>query len=45
MIVNLLLLGSINRDERPEATAELLLRMLFGALRPELVEPTAAPTS
>jgi hypothetical protein len=37
MIINLLLLRSINRDERPETTAELLLKMLFGALRPELV--------
>jgi AcrR family transcriptional regulator len=37
MIINLLLLRSINRDERPEITAELLLKMLFGALRPELV--------
>jgi AcrR family transcriptional regulator len=37
MIINLLLLRSINRDERPEITSALLLKMLFGALRPELV--------
>jgi hypothetical protein len=44
MIINLLLLRSINRNERPEATAKLLLKLLFGALRPELVaEPRPAP--
>jgi AcrR family transcriptional regulator len=38
MIVNLLLVRSINRQEEPPAvTADLLLTMLFGALRPELV--------
>jgi hypothetical protein len=44
IIVNLLLLRSINRDESPEATAELLLTILFGALRPELLaQPSRAP--
>jgi AcrR family transcriptional regulator len=38
MIVNMLLVRSINRrDEPPADSAELLLTMLFGALRPELV--------
>jgi AcrR family transcriptional regulator len=38
MIVNLLLVRSVNRKEEPPAdTSELLLTMLFGALRPELV--------
>jgi AcrR family transcriptional regulator len=38
MIVNMLLVRSINRkDEPPAVTTELLLTMLFGALRPELV--------
>lgn len=38
MIVNMLLVRSINRrDEPPAESAELLLTMLFGALRPELV--------
>lgn len=37
-VVNLLMLRSINRvDEPPEVTAELLLTLLFGALRPESV--------
>jgi len=43
MIINLLLLRSINRDERPEVTTALLLKMLFGALRPELVLCPSAP--
>jgi AcrR family transcriptional regulator len=38
MIVNLLLLRSINRPhEPPEVTRELLLTVLFGMLRPELL--------
>ncbi|MCW2719769.1 MAG: hypothetical protein QOG20_4934 [Pseudonocardiales bacterium] len=38
MIVNLLLLRSVNRpDESPEAAAELLLTVMFGSLRPELL--------
>jgi len=38
MIVNLLLLRSINRKDEPaELTAELLLTVLFGMLRPELL--------
>jgi AcrR family transcriptional regulator len=38
MIVNLLLLRSINRPDEPaDVTAELLLTALFGMLRPELV--------
>jgi AcrR family transcriptional regulator len=38
MVVNLLLLRSINRPDEPaEVTAELLLTMLFGMLRPELL--------
>jgi AcrR family transcriptional regulator len=38
MIVNLLLLRSINRPDEPaEFTAELLLTALFGMLRPELL--------
>ena len=38
MIVNLLLLRSINRPDEPaEVTAELLLTVLFGMLRPELL--------
>jgi AcrR family transcriptional regulator len=38
MIVNLLLLRSINRKEEPaDVTAELLLTVLFGMLRPELL--------
>lgn len=42
MIVNLLLVRSINRTaERPEVTADLLLTMLWGALRPDLLD--AAP--
>jgi AcrR family transcriptional regulator len=37
-VVNLLMVHSINRkDEPPEITANLLLTILFGALRPELV--------
>jgi AcrR family transcriptional regulator len=44
MIVNLLLVRSINRkEEPPEVTAELLLTMLLGALRPDLVATRAAP--
>jgi AcrR family transcriptional regulator len=44
MIVNVLLLRSINRDEPPEVTAELLLTILFGVLRPELLaQPGTAP--
>jgi AcrR family transcriptional regulator len=43
MIVNLLLLRSINRPEEPaEYTAELLLTVLFGMLRPELLANAAA---
>jgi hypothetical protein len=38
MVVNLLLLRSINRPDEPaELTAELLLTVLFGMLRPELL--------
>lgn len=38
MVVNLLLVRSINRKEEPPAvTADLMLTLLFGALRPELV--------
>jgi hypothetical protein len=38
MIVNLLLVRSINRKEEPPAVAaDLMLTLLFGALRPELV--------
>jgi AcrR family transcriptional regulator len=38
MIVNLLLVRSVNRkDEPPDVASELLLTMLFGALRPDLV--------
>jgi AcrR family transcriptional regulator len=38
MIVNLLLLRSINRpDESADATAEVLLTVMFGMLRPELL--------
>jgi AcrR family transcriptional regulator len=41
MVVNLLLLRSINRPEEPaELTAELLLTMMFGMLRPELLANT-----
>jgi AcrR family transcriptional regulator len=41
MVVNLLLLRSINRPEEPaELTAELLLTMMFGMLRPELLTNT-----
>jgi AcrR family transcriptional regulator len=43
MIVNLLLLRSINRPDEPaELTAELLLTVLFGMLRPELLANTGA---
>jgi AcrR family transcriptional regulator len=43
MIVNLLLLRSINRaDEPAEVTAELLLTVLFGMLRPELLTDAGA---
>ncbi len=38
MIVNLLLLRAVNRPDEPaDARAELLLTVLFGALRPELL--------
>lgn len=38
MIVNLMLVRSLNRkDEPPAVTADLLLTMLLGALRPDLV--------
>ncbi|GAA5131653.1 TetR/AcrR family transcriptional regulator [Pseudonocardia adelaidensis] len=38
MLVNLLLVRSINRkDEPPSDTADLLLTVLFGALRPDLL--------
>jgi AcrR family transcriptional regulator len=38
MVVNLLLLRSINRPDEPaDVTAELLLTVLFGMLRPELL--------
>ena len=41
MIVNLLLLRSINRiDEPADVTAELLLTVMFGMLRPELLTGT-----
>jgi AcrR family transcriptional regulator len=43
MVVNLLLLRSINRSEEPaEHTAEVLLTVLFGMLRPELLANAAA---
>lgn len=43
MIVNLLLVRSLNRrEEPPEVTAELLRIMLFGALRPDGDVPTIA---
>jgi AcrR family transcriptional regulator len=38
MVVNMLLVRSINReDEQPAVTSDLMLTLLFGALRPELV--------
>jgi AcrR family transcriptional regulator len=37
LIINLLLLRSINRDEPAEVTAELLQTVMFGMLRPELL--------
>lgn len=38
ILVNLLLLRAMNRpDEEPDSTAEVLLTMLFGALRPDLL--------
>ena len=38
MIVNMLLVRSVNRqEESPAVTAELLTTMLFGALRPDLI--------
>jgi AcrR family transcriptional regulator len=38
MVVNMLLVRSINReDEPPAVTSDLMLTLLFGALRPELV--------
>src|SRR3954454_9001638 len=44
LIVNVRLLRSINRDEPAEVTAELLLTILFGVLRPELLaQPGTAP--
>ena len=43
LIINLLLLRSINRTEEPaEATAELLLTVMFGMLRPELLTKAGA---
>jgi hypothetical protein len=43
MIVNLLLLRSINRPDEPaEVTAELLLTVMFGMLRPELLTAAGA---
>jgi AcrR family transcriptional regulator len=43
MIVNLLLLRSINRPDEPaDVTAELLLTVLFGMLRPELLADAGA---
>jgi AcrR family transcriptional regulator len=43
MVVNLLLLRSINRPDEPaDFTAELLLTMLFGMLRPDLLANTKA---
>jgi AcrR family transcriptional regulator len=49
IVVNLLLVRSINReDEPPAVTADLMLTLLFGALRPELViarDSSAAPWS
>ena len=45
-IINLLLVRSLNRnEERPEVTAELLLSMLLGALRPDLVDPLDAQSA
>jgi AcrR family transcriptional regulator len=38
LVVNLLLLRTVNRpDERPHVTAELLLTVIFGSLRPDLL--------
>ena len=38
LVVNLLLLRSVNRPrETPQSTAELLLTVMFGSLRPELM--------
>ena len=38
MIINLLLLRAVGRPhDPPELTAELMLTLLFGALRPELL--------
>jgi AcrR family transcriptional regulator len=43
-IVNLLMLRTLSRrDEPPEQTAELLLTMLFGTLRPELLVESGTP--
>lgn len=45
-VVNLLLLRTVNRPEdSPETTAELLLTVLFGALRPDLLlaDPDGRP--
>jgi AcrR family transcriptional regulator len=42
MIVNLLLIRSINRPDEPaEATSEVLLTVMFGMLRPELLTDAA----
>jgi len=43
LVVNLLLLGSVHRPaEATQATAELLLTVVFGSLRPELLLVTAS---
>jgi AcrR family transcriptional regulator len=43
MLINLLLLRSINRPDEPaDVTAELLLTVLFGSLRPDLLTDPAA---
>ena len=45
MIINLLLLRAVGRPhDPPELTAELMLTLLFGALRPELLSD-AGPDS
>jgi hypothetical protein len=44
MIINLLLVRSINRkDEPPEVTADLLLTLLLGVLRPDLATSADSP--
>ena len=44
IVVNLLLVRSLNRpDEPPEATADLLLTVLWGVLRPDLLDTLPRP--